>query len=185
MPEHNRILSEFVRLASYRTMYSYKSSFSMGLFIEMLATPPDELFLIDTVEKAARWSIQLDGERQSASLTKTDRVQACENQLSWLYDEESRSVQSENIQVLDRKAVKVQNWFDELVEMDKISILSGPPKDCFIGVSAEGGYYFPFCLYDENTGLQVGNCENGAEVYPDYFPWWHAMPPDMPLRALR
>ena len=86
------------------------------------------------------------------------------------FSKQSRSVQSESVQVLDRKTVQMQNWFDELVDFDEMRILSGPPKTCFIGVTVEDGYYFPFCLYDENTGLQVGNCESGEQFYSDYFP---------------
>lgn len=184
VPKHNRILSDFIRFASFRAFSSYKPSFSMGLFTEMLATPPDELFVIDTVERAARWSIQLDGLKEAVVLTESDRVQACENELAWLYDEKSTPVQDPNASHYMKEFHEVEKY-REMVLFEEIAIADMSLKICHIETTIEPSNYFSYCLHDEYTGVYIGNCTQDRIGDMDFFPWWHAMPPDMPLRELR
>jgi hypothetical protein len=53
------------------------------LIEQMFGTPGDELFYIDTVEKAARWEIDLVGVSYPSRIDEAHAFYACENTLQW------------------------------------------------------------------------------------------------------
>ncbi len=181
LPEYNALLADFARLAAYRPDFELTSTVSFGLWSEFLATPPGEMYMIDTVEKAARWAIALDGIPETRLLSEDEQVQACVNQLAWMYDERSypatvddalgsRWIQDES------QAVAFMQWY-----------LGGMfRRDCFIEAQDQPTPRVEYCIVDATTGMLLGDCEGPNELdYRLFMPWWHAMPPDMPLGAIR
>lgn len=55
-----------------------------GLVIAFMKTGPSDLLYIDTVDKAAEWTIELIGHRTPSNLTTDDVVHACDSEEIWI-----------------------------------------------------------------------------------------------------
>lgn len=185
LPIYNGMLAEFASLSADRSSFELKPTVSLGLWTEFLSTPPDQMYMIDTVEKAARWSISLSGIPETRVLTEDDQVQACVNQLAWAYDGPSR-------RAADDEAwgpVEVPNAPNEFTRYTLWNLGGMFRRDCFIedqSAQVDPSPQVAYCLIDSRTGLQIGDCEgeNGLDLIVT-MPWWHALPPDTALSAIR
>lgn len=63
--------------------------FARSLFIDMLATPAEEMLYVDTVAKAVRWNIDVSPTISPAELTKLSMLRACLNGETGFFDEPS------------------------------------------------------------------------------------------------
>lgn len=61
--------------------------FRESLLAAMLATPPDEMMYVDTVDKAGRWLIEIHPDIEAGALDEAVLKQACFNAMAWVRDE--------------------------------------------------------------------------------------------------
>lgn len=184
VPGFTGMIAEFIRQAAFRSTYQAQPSISLGLLAEMLDTPRDAMFMIDTVDRAARWGIDLDGVGGRRPFGPGDAAQLCENQVAWLYDREARRLTADDFSHLEIGTTEVAMYpepraFIEVTD-DGLST-----RICSVQVPMDGEDYIGFCLSDGYTGVGLGDCDTADFPYAIWVPWWHGMPPDLPLSALR
>lgn len=95
-----------------------------ALLAEMLAHGPSELFLIDTVDKAARFEITLSGFKKPARLTRAMFNQICDNALAWKVDQDST-----NYDYTDKGSWDGIQSIDKMVIKNKYPVLEGFPQE--------------------------------------------------------
>src|SRR5690606_24206908 len=92
------LISDLIRFGSYVSPFDYQPMFSLSLLGELLLTGPTDMALVDTVEKAARWRIELSGQRAKAKLNEKDLVQTCLNFQAWSLDRPSSETDDDDDQ---------------------------------------------------------------------------------------
>ncbi len=179
----NDLIADFLRHASFRSFTTHRPSVSMGLLVEMMDMPKGDLFMIDTVERAARWGVELDGVGGPPQFTLLEYVQLCDNQFAWMYDGASERVQGD-LSWLRYETVRkpMQTGPEDFIVFDRGGMA---PMRCEIELLAGAETGTGLCLSDGFTGVGLGNCNDPSMPNSIWVPWWHAMPPDMPLSALR
>ncbi len=60
------------------------SSFDMSLIVEMLSQGADQFFYIDTVDRAGRWRVSLDGYAKNTKLNREALKRGCWNHHRWI-----------------------------------------------------------------------------------------------------
>lgn len=81
---------DYIVLANKTAPWSNKPMVLSDLVERIFATPGDDIYFIDTVEKAVRWDIDLMGVRYPSQIDEERAYYACENALQWrvgLYEE--------------------------------------------------------------------------------------------------
>jgi len=184
VPALTGLIADFIRHAAFRSAYQERPSVSLGLLAEMMATPQDSMFMIDSVEKAARWGVDLDGIRATHRYSSGDYAQLCVNQLAWIYDSGAA-----RLTAADLSALRIETTRKTLMggptNMIVITEMGLADRVCEIEVAANADRGTGLCLSDGYTGVGLGDCDDPTIPFSVWFPWWHAMPPDMPLEALR
>ncbi|SEP63569.1 hypothetical protein SAMN05428969_0241 [Devosia sp. YR412] len=72
--------------------FSYEASMKPSLLATMLGTPPDDMFLLTTIDELGRWGINFeDGNNDSINLSEANLIQVCKNLMSWRHDNRSIS----------------------------------------------------------------------------------------------
>lgn len=105
--------------------------FPPSLLAEMLATPPDEMMYIDTVDEAARWNIDVSTNWSSASILAMnllDIARSCEASLRWQAAESA-------MPLVYRSERSFNAWY---VDRDRIT---------YVYNSYEGPIPSPFCSF--------------------------------------
>lgn len=74
---------DYIVLANKTAPWSNRPMVHSDLVERIFATPGDEMFFIDTVEKAARWDIDLIGVDIPTRIDEERAYYACENALQW------------------------------------------------------------------------------------------------------
>ena len=74
---------EFLVLANHTAPWSSQPMVRSDLIERMFATRGDDIYLIETVEQAARWNIELIGVKFPESIDEAQAYYACENTLQW------------------------------------------------------------------------------------------------------
>lgn len=74
---------DYLVLANKRAPWSDRAMVGQDLVEQIFATAGDDLYIIDTVEKAARWQIELIGVRYPETIDEERAYLACENTLQW------------------------------------------------------------------------------------------------------
>lgn len=180
--QHNRMIADFIRFGLDRSAFSIQPSLSPALLAQLLGHGPDEMYMIDTVGKAARWNISIAGHSEAAALQDRNLVQLCSNYLSWIYDRQAGAAPT------SMEAVTL-NVFANRLYRHKVSFLSitfGGLADRSCSVERPEGLAngVVLCLEDGFTGLSLGSCRDETFAYGEYIPWWHGMPPGTKLAEL-
>jgi hypothetical protein len=146
--EGARAVSELVvRDGSNRSFSDKDRILPRTLMLELLGREPDQPLLIETVNQAGRWNIELIGFRQPAELTSRMLLQACANRSNW---SDQKRIAADGSPATDAAvkldAGKFRTTFEKL----------GPGRDisCVADVfkSAERGYFIAVQLGgDEGT----------------------------------
>jgi len=183
VPDLTGMIADFIRHASFRSVFQDRPSISLGLLAEMLATPPDAMFMIDTVERAARWGVDLDGVRDRPAFAQADFAQLCENELAWIYDSAAANLAGEDLSYLRFQTDWKEMAFGatEFLEIFDDGLST---RACSVEVPTEPDAWVGLCLADGYTGVGLGDCDDPVEPYSIWVPWWHALAPDMPLGTL-
>jgi hypothetical protein len=74
---------DYIVLANKTAPWSSQPMVHSDLVERIFATPGDDIFFIDTVEKAARWDIELLGVTIPTAIDEERAYYACENALQW------------------------------------------------------------------------------------------------------
>lgn len=71
---------------------AYEASMRPSLLASMLATPPDQMFHLTTIDEIGRWNISFDdGDNDSLNLSEANLIQVCRNMSRWRFDHSSQS----------------------------------------------------------------------------------------------
>ncbi len=84
-----KIIAEFIRFGSFTSEFNFRPMISMSLLAEMLASGPNEMSEVRTVEDVARWQIAIDGIPKEQVIDPAGAVRACLNFSAWMRDEPS------------------------------------------------------------------------------------------------
>jgi hypothetical protein len=114
----NLLVADLMSFGSFASEFNFRPNIPASLFVEIYRKKPNELSLVDTIDKAARWGVDLEGAAIKLKLTKKQEVQLCLNFQAWSRDESAVD------------AVKTKNIAYYQSQPDNIVRYSGnPPKN--------------------------------------------------------
>lgn len=178
----NQLIADLITFGSYTSAFNFRPLFPLSLLGETLAAGPNELALVDTVEEAARWGIQLDGHREKVWLSEEGVGQACNNFQEWSLDRHSEQVDMEGYPTYPGSFQKVQGKIWDKIRTFAVVDTGGMYVSlCHVELTNAPSEGVWICSRDESNGLLLGDCLNGLAMW---VPWYYAMPPEMPLPAL-
>jgi hypothetical protein len=175
-----QIIADFIEFSSYTSSFDHRPMFSMSLLQDTLRMGPAETSIVDTVEEAARWSIELEGHRESAILDERQMVQACINFQAWSFDRPSKQV-TDFTWYLPLKRQTHVVYGDE-TEFGLVDTGGMEVRNCHVEASSAPQSGFTICSTDDFNGVRLGQCDGG---YGFWQPWFFALPPATPLNELR
>ena len=169
----NLSIAKFLGLANRRGQFSAEPLFSSSLLQETLQKSPSEFYLIDTVAKAVRWNISIDGVALAPKATGLSYIYACENFMSAAKDEfVSRHQYGQD----NNELISVTNFANERGNGVRaiVEFAGYVSERCFIDVKQEknSAVYATLAYDDEFTGVKVGNSSeyfSGAFLQPAAF----------------
>ena len=175
----NRMSSDFIIFGSAVSETSIAPWVKASLIAGILATPRDELLIVDTVEKAERWDISVYGIRKIDTTSKLALAQACVNFQNWTSDQNSREVNMEELAMHWRGYQTLPPSDDLFARID-----TGGEVERFCDLRSIGGKgsdsYIQLCSKNEFNGVNYGDCPNyGIILDPLY-----TLPPSTPLRSI-
>lgn len=180
--QHNGMIADFIRFGLDRSVFSIQPNLSPALLAELMGTGPNGMYMIDTVEKAARWNISLSGHQEMRILRRDDFVQLCSNYLSWIYDREADTASPAAL------GAQVGSFRNRLYIKDTsfltVNFQGLADRACAIEHPDKAVSGVVLCLDDGFSGLSLGKCRDKNFAYGVYVPWWHAMPPLTPIARL-
>lgn len=175
-----QLIADFIEFSSYTSSFDHRPMFSMSLLQDTLRTGPTEMSIIDTLEEAARWSIELEGVREKAALSERDMVQACINFQAWSFDRPSEHVTDFTYYLpLKRQTGVVYGDETEFAIVDTGGM---EVRNCQVEASAVPAEGFLICSTDDFNGVRLGDCNSS---YGFWQPWYFALPPATSLAELR
>ena len=175
------IIAEFISFSSSRTLFDIKPMVSTSLLAEMLATGPDQMAIVDTVEKAARWNIPLEGIRLRMKVDKQGAVRACLNFQSWLADEPVKQ-ETLDFYLKEKEDIVTAKYEGERQVFQKIQTGGMEDQHCLVSLRNESVANIGLCLTDDFNGMRIGDCTRNF-LY--YVPWYYALDPKTPLSSLK
>jgi hypothetical protein len=147
----------------------------------MLTYGRDQTLMVDTLEDAARWGIDLVGGRKRWKVSRNMLVQACFNFQAWVNDEKAERIDFSNKYSPKPNPVKFTKdsqdatfykvWVAELV--DHYCLLSA--------VDGREETYLQICSVNDFNGVHHGRCPDYGMIVPAYY----GLPPDTPIRSLK
>lgn len=177
----NLLISDFVSFGSSRSDFDIQSMISSSLLAEMLAMGPDEMSVVDTVEKVSRWNIKLEGIRAKERISRAGAVRACLNFQSWLADKES-SIDSLSYYLTGEEKLVTYKQDGEITTFSKIETGGMEDSHCLVARGAGPVSSIGLCSVDDFNGMRIGDCAKGI-VY--YVPWYYSLEPKTSLAALK
>lgn len=167
----NRMMSEFMYLFSYRSIFMDQPWIRPSLIAEMSSAGRNELVLVDTVERAFRWGISLYGLRPVSSGGMASIVQLCLNVQSWLKDARSKTATAREAEDKTIYPVtKLGNYW-------RVDTGGLAEQYCLI---KRVDLDFTVCVVDDFRGQRHGNCPEYGLQYPGLA----AQPPSTQIRSL-
>ena len=177
----------FVQLANYRQHLSPDVMVKSDLIEAMFSHRGEDFFYIDTVDKAARWDIQITGYDAPRQIGLAEAWNVCENMGHWPATRNNISFQpytgfdpNENVRIATRNefglVYAVRGSGDGLVS-----------HACLVQMANDQGYtYLSGCGQNEAVGTTFGseNCNEGDPFGFAGLTDLAVFPPDLPLRAL-
>ncbi|MBJ6988962.1 hypothetical protein [Devosia sp. MC521] len=175
-----QLIADFIDFSSYSSVFDHRPMFSMSLLEDTLRMGPSEMSVVDTVQEVARWSIELDGQRENAVLSDQQLVQACMNFQAWSFDRPSERVTDFSWYLPLQKSTQVV--YGDETEFGLVDTGGMEVRNCSVEVNTAPQTGFLICSRDDFTGVQLGQCDGG---YGFWQPWYYALPPATPLIDLR
>jgi hypothetical protein len=176
----NLLVADLIDFGSFASEFNFRPNIPASLLVEIYRKKPNELSLVDTVDKAARWGVDLEGVEIKLSLSKQQEIQLCLNFQSWTRDESAV------------EAVKTDAMAFYMSQPDNQVLYSGKPfhvidtggmetRNCQIEIQNKASLNQQICLKDDFSGRHLGDCSNGIGYWvPSYF----ALPADTQISKL-
>jgi hypothetical protein len=181
----NLLISDLIKFGSYASVFSYKPGFSSSLLQELYSMPPEELALVDNIDKAARWDIELEGVEYSRLLTERDAVQLCLNFQAWARDESAVDVDVNAIEpltsgvTLERIVREFEGKPSEYLIVNNGGYSS---RYCEIEIPRSPTQTQVICLKDDFTGRHLGDCSSGSGFW---MPSYYALPANTKITDIK
>ncbi|MFI5410597.1 hypothetical protein [Kaistia sp. UC242_56] len=83
---NNLLLADFIAFGSTTSGFQYRPMFPVSLITAMLSATPNEFEMVDSLDKAARWGIGLEGIAERGIVGLQGVQLACENFQAWAID---------------------------------------------------------------------------------------------------
>lgn len=170
------IISDLIRFGMVQSIFESRPSISMSLIGELLATGPNELMMVDTVEDVARWGISIEGNSARSLPSKNALVQACINFQSWSLDLASKPVTYEYY--TEERAGVLHGRNRKFLYVDTGGMAA---RYCLVEIPNEPSDGLSICSYDGFSGIGFGRCDEG---WASWMPWWHSLPPNLSISRL-
>lgn len=174
----NKLIADFIRFGSDTSPYSGRPFFPISLIAKLLAASPDEVVLVETVQDAALWQIEIYGMREIMQLTENNLRQACANFLSWELDRESEEISLEWPYLLNYEKGSL---YRESVVWAVVNTGNMDSQECRLQVTEKASKGFVMCSIDEGNGIIRGDC---AEGWGFWVPWYYGLSPAQPLNSI-
>lgn len=179
---------DFIALANKTAPWSMTPMVKSDLIEQMFATPGDELFYIDTVEKAARWEIELVGVNFPSRIDEAHAFYACENTLQWRVglQPEPFSFTEMMMSWPTEPLAKLVSEEGQLQVFDVTSRKAGyASAGCLIIYRSDGR--LTTCAVDQYTGARwgSGDCRPNEEYETEWVSPLAVFKADTPITALR
>ncbi|MEP2947299.1 MAG: hypothetical protein ABJN11_14580 [Lentilitoribacter sp.] len=91
-----RSISDMIFKLVQKDGFKGGNTMKMALIGNMISTPSDQMFMIDTVDKVGRWDIRIEPALVTSNLTDTQFYQACLNIVRWGNDESAFQIANLN-----------------------------------------------------------------------------------------
>jgi hypothetical protein len=176
----NLLVADLISFGSFASEFDFRPNIPASLFAAIYRSKPNELSLVDTIDKAARWGIDLDEFKIKLKLSKKQEIQLCLNFQAWSRDESAvDAVKTEDIAYYLSQPDNEVRYSDKafhLIDTGGMEI-----KNCQIEIQAEESINQQICLKDDFSGRHLGDCKNGiGYLVPSYY----ALPADTLLTKL-
>lgn len=113
-----KAINKFIRLSNSLKRYGV-TVVKSGLLSEMLERGPNEFFLIDTVDNAARFDIALSGYKKITRITRAMFNQICDNALAWKDEQSSLDFDHTSEGAIDGiQSIKEKILYDEYPKLE-------------------------------------------------------------------
>lgn len=175
---NSQLIADFIDFGSFKSPFSAEPIFAMSLVSELLASGPDQMRMVNTVEDIARWSITVEGNSKAGRLNRRGLDMACQNFQAWNSDEKS---EPSDLPRYGNDTVKSVSINGKKWKMIRIDTGGYADRYCEVGVAAGDFKSMPICSRDEFNGVIHGDCSVGM---PFWIPWYYGLPPQTPLSAL-
>jgi hypothetical protein len=154
----NRLSSLFARMFSYRSLFFSDQWMRGSLVHEMFDTERDKLIYVDTVDRAGRWQIAVEGIKMPQVLLR-NIVQACENFQSWVHDQSSKDARADiSIYMRNNKPDKDGFYFIDTGGMSA--------RNCKVRWQKNR---VQICSVDDFKSIHHGSCPDSPMSYPLYY----------------
>jgi hypothetical protein len=176
----NLLVADLIRFGSFASVFNFRPNIPASLLIDIYRSKPSELSLVDTIDKAVRWGIDLEDIEVKIKMSKEQEVHLCLNFQAWSRDESA----IENVNAKDIAFYVSQP--DNTVRFSENSfrvIDTGgmEARNCQIGIQSEASFNQQICLKDDFSGRHLGDCQNGAGYW---VPSYYALPAETLLLKL-
>jgi hypothetical protein len=176
----NLLVADLMKFGSFASEFNFRPNIPASLFTDIYKSKPNELSLVDTIDKAARWGIDLEDLEIKLMLNKKQEVQLCLNFQAWSRDESAIET------VLAKDIAFYVSQTDNTVRFSEKSfhvIDTGgmEAKNCQIEIQSEDSLNQQICLKDDFSGRHLGDCQNGTGYW---VPSYYALPADTPISRL-
>lgn len=142
-------ITELMILANNQVPWSNSTMMKPDLIQAMLVHVGDDLYYIDTVDKAGRFEIEVVGQPETTGLTSAQAYYACENSFHWQVGLKGQRTNYQRLRVLlGNEVVKV--------------VSDGPGGRIYAVTSEDEGYSEALCLVGLRDGLASGCGYNGS-----------------------
>jgi hypothetical protein len=172
----NQLIADFIEFGSDISVYSGEPFIAVSLITELLATPPNEMAMVETIEDVARWRIDLFGMPEFADLDDNSLRQACVNYMAWSVDGES------HVSAIEYPIEpKTSDWRGSPAEWAVVNMAGMEYQGCQIALPVDSTRGLSICSRDESNGILHGDCDAGLA---DWVPWYYALKPDYLIARL-
>ncbi|WP_376702513.1 hypothetical protein RQ479_21210 [Mesorhizobium sp. ISC25] len=175
-----KVIAEFIKFGSFSSEFDAKPMFSLSLLAETLNSGPKEIAEVNTVEKAVRWGIFLEGTKPGAIIGHKAAVQTCLNFQAWMLDKSTDQSGIGYYETQPLETAKAELW-GETRTFAKIDTGGMEAKYCYVEVSQQPTAGMAVCSRDEYNGVSFGDCLNDMAIW---VPWYQSLPPATPITAL-
>ena len=134
-----RDISGVIDRLGVNSQWGTEARLPSGLLSRMMSTPPDEMFIVSTVNEAGMWDIGFDdGDNDSINLSEANLVQGCYNAGHWI----------------DQRGTVSAANFGELYRYELVEDSRARENETVVYVEVQEGPYYKYCRFFVPDGLK-------------------------------